>query len=378
MVLHAPDVVLLAPGFLGFSRFGNFYYFTDRVVATLRGIIEEALDRSIPVVPCMTLPTDSLAHRQRFLLEYIAKIVDTRLASVARIHLVGHSTGGVDVQLLACDAALGGVAWSADAERLRARIASVVTISAPHHGTGLANGDLARFGENPFKHPTAIIPLAKTLVRLGALLPREVVALAGLQVACPNDLLEFLLQVVRSRDLIGDLRPDRMADVRRDAAPDPRIPVTCFVTATLPRSDAERPSDPFYADIYEMTAAGSVQHRSPAVVRAEARLNDLFAQRRDILIASPTSIAPTSVDLALNDGVVNAARQLLETAEVAGLVVADHADVLGHYDHRDMLIDGPPLNAGLFHSGAGFGDDQFFLLYRRVAAAILKAIRDRS
>ncbi len=33
-----------------------------------------------------------------------------------------------------------------------------------------------------------------------------------------------------------------------------------------------------------------------------------------------------------------------------------------------------PYNAGLFHNGAAFGDDEFLELYRRVAQAILRSI----
>jgi hypothetical protein len=51
--------------------------------------------------------------------------------------------------------------------------------------------------------------------------------------------------------------------------------------------------------------------------------------------------------------------------------------VLGHYDRRDAIVGGRPYNSGLFHSGAGFGDDEFFALYRRVARAILRAIPGR-
>ena len=68
--------------------------------------------------------------------------------------------------------------------------------------------------------------------------------------------------------------------------------------------------------------------------------------------------------------IVNAGRR----EEVGGFVVADHGDVLGHYDRQDALIGGKPYNTGLFHSGAAFGDDEFFGLYRRVAQAILKTI----
>jgi len=84
------------------------------------------------------------------------------------------------------------------------------------------------------------------------------------------------------------------------------------------------------------------------------------------------AISPT-----LNDGVVNTVRQIVNPGrreEVGGVVVADHADVLGHYDRQDALIGGRPYNAGLFHSGAGFRDDEFFGLYRRVAEAILRTI----
>ena len=76
-------------------------------------------------------------------------------------------------------------------------------------------------------------------------------------------------------------------------------------------------------------------------------------------------------------GVVNTVRQIVNPGrrgEVGGFVVADHADVLGHYDRQDVLIGGKPYNAGLFHSGAAFGDDEFFGLYRRVAEAILKTV----
>ena len=49
------DVVLLVPGFLGFSRVGNFYYFAERVLAVIRGSLEARLGYRVPVVPCSTL-----------------------------------------------------------------------------------------------------------------------------------------------------------------------------------------------------------------------------------------------------------------------------------------------------------------------------------
>jgi len=373
---RTPDVVVMAPGFLGFARFGGFYYFADRVVAVVRGLLEDALGRTVPVVPCMTLPTHSLLQRQRFLLDHLETLCTERLAGVERIHLIGHSTGGVDVQLLASTPRLDGKPWSQREEHVRARIASVVTISAPHHGTGLAESRLAAFAASPLRHPEAILPLARTLLNLVALVPREMAAAVGMSVARPNDVLRFLLQVLEHRELIGDLRPRHMEAVRRRVEPDPRIPLTCFVTGTVPRDDGDRPSDPFFADLWAMTAAGGEAHGSAPVSACRRLLEEALAQRPELVVASPTSHVPTQVDDGLNDGIVNSARQVVAAApeQLGGIVIADHADVLGHYDRRDALMDGRPLNAGLFHSGAGFGDDEFFALYRRVAAAIARAV----
>lgn len=373
--MRTPDVVFLVPGFLGFARLGGFYYFADRVAATLRGHLEQELAARVPVIPCSTLPTinNSLADRQRFLLDYFGRIVSERLEGVERLHLVGHSTGGVDVQLLTCTRPLDGNAWGPDTKAVRDMIASVVTISAPHYGTGLANSRLARVGENPLAHPSAIPGLVAIAGDLLALIPREMVALAGLKVAVPNDVLKFLFQIVCNRDLIADLRPGTMERIRKAFVSDPRPLVTCYGTGTIPRRAGERTSDPFFVELYEFTETGAA-HPSGAVREQTDLLRTAVGARPDLLIRSDQAVVPDPIDPALNDGIVNTVRQFLppDVAEFGGLVVADHADVLGHYDRRDSLIDGPPLNEGLFHSGAGFGDDEFFALYQRVAAAVLK------
>src|SRR5438309_2715488 len=64
LLMQTPDVVVLVPGFLGFARFGGFYYFADRLIAVLRGFLEEPLGCPVPVVPVTALPTDSFFNRQ--------------------------------------------------------------------------------------------------------------------------------------------------------------------------------------------------------------------------------------------------------------------------------------------------------------------------
>ncbi len=371
--MQTSDAVVLVPGFLGFSRFGGFYYFADRLIAVLRGLLEEAMASPVPVVPVKTLPTDSLRSRQRELLRNLAGVCE-KLPDVQRLHLIGHSTGGVDAQLLACTQDIDGHAWDDRATRVRETVKSVVTISAPHYGTGLADSRLARWGENPLRHPTAILPELRTLLDLLLLVPRDLATTAGVTLAAPNDVIKFMLQIAHNRDLIEDLRPERMEAIRGRLESDPGIALTCFVTGTTPRDDRVRPSDPFFKDLYRLTrGSGAV---SPAVARCDAFVRTLVQGDPEVVIRSRQSrmplVAPT-----LNDGVVNTVRQIVNPGrreEVGGFIVADHADVLGHYDRQDALIGGKPYNAGLFHSGAGFGDDEFYGLYRRVAQAVLRTI----
>ena len=381
--MQTPDVVVLVPGFLGFARFGGFYYFADRLIAVLRGLLEEALGYPVPVVPCTTLSTDSLAERQGRLVKYLGDLcaasppgVERTISGVERIHLVGHSTGGVDAQLLACTKPLEGRGWDQKANEVRRKIRSVVTISAPHYGTGLADSWLASWAENPVISWTSPVPDALRLAwHLLRLVPEERHVVAQLQLAHPKDVVNFLRQVAFHRELIGNLRPSYMEGIRATHKAEPGVSLTCFVTGTPLRENDERPSDTFFTDMYGLTKGDG--EASPPVGRCRRLLEDFISTRPGFVIRSQQSRMPASIDATLNDGVVNTVRQIVnpdKAEEVGGFVVADHADVLGHYDRQDSLIEGSPYNAGLFHSGAGFGDDEFFNLYRRVAQAILKTI----
>jgi len=46
------------------------------------------------------------------------------------------------------------------------------------------------------------------------LIPRDLAAAAGIEFAAPNDVLRFMWQIARNRDLIEDLKPERMEAVR--------------------------------------------------------------------------------------------------------------------------------------------------------------------
>lgn len=362
------DVVVLVPGFLGFTRLGGFYYFGERIAATLRGALARITSRQVPVIPVSSLPVDRLANRQHYLMRGLERLYD-RMGGVERFHLVGHSAGGVDAQLVTCPRPLRGQAWSLHEDRLRARIKTVVCIAAPHHGTGLANAPLAKFLADPIRQLTGaplaqleMLPAAaRQAVDFYRLVWRDRDIVPAVLLDHVEDTLQFLREAVRHRGLIDDLSTRSMEATRRHWHKGSAV-LRSFVTV----APAPKPSgrDSFYRDLYHLTASGSGTSRTDHLRQAAA----LLQAHQDSAIASHHPVP--SFDSSANDGVINSVRQLLDPSdpdELAGIVVGDHLDVIGHYDRHDPLLPDSPLNMGLFHSGAGFRDDQFYELYDRVA-----------
>lgn len=368
------DVVVLVPGFLGFARVGGFYYFADRVSAALRGALEGEKGRTIPVVPCCALPTDRLASRQAKLVGALSTLCQ-RMGGITRLHLVGHSAGGVDAQLLTCDRPLAKPEWDAEADFVRSKIRSVIGIAAPHHGTNLANAPIAKLLANPLEQlvtdPIAQLRALPSVGRQLWDLSRLATEAAEGEVAWSvlgrlPESSKFLWGVLARRGLIEDLAPRAMESTRLHWAPG-KVFMRSFVTAV---QGADR-ADPFFRDLYELTSDTRDAPPTDTTRKALVQLNE---RARAAIRSQPEQ--PTFSE-STNDGVVNCVRQLLDPSdpdELAGIVVADHADVLGHYDRQDAFVDDKPLNLGLFHSGAGFGDDQFYELYRRVAEELSEVI----
>lgn len=118
----APYPIILVHGFSGWMDVDSVDYFF-RVPEDLRAA---RADVSTPNLP----PYDSSGERAIVL----ARVIDSVLARTgkAKVHLIGHSQGGIDCRTVITD--LG----YAD------RVASVHTISTPHRGSAVA--DIAAFG----------------------------------------------------------------------------------------------------------------------------------------------------------------------------------------------------------------------------------------
>jgi len=108
-------------------------------------------------------------------------------------------------------------------------------------------------------------------------------------------------QIARNRDLIEDLKPERMEAVRARLSSDPEIALTCFVSGTMPRDDSTRPSDPFFKDMYRLTKGS--ESVSPVALECDRFLRALVQEHPDLVIRSGESHMPATSPT-LNDGVV--------------------------------------------------------------------------
>ena len=147
----------------------------------------------------------------------------------------------------------------------------------------------------------------------------------------------------------------------------------------------DREPDDFFKDLYTY-AAGSgydeVDDDRPRIERSLARIQQVLDAGAEI--ANPQT-GKRPLDAQLNDGLVNAARQLTnpdDPQELLAVVIGDHVDVMGYYPQ--WVPAGAPqkgrekraqLRSGILHSGSGFSDDEFFALFAQVAQAIHGAAR---
>ncbi len=128
---HAPHRVYLVSGMFGFGRLAGYDYFGHIV----RAIEARYADEGVPVVVEVISPPPTSSMRRRAAMVALA-IAASAGDGDSPIHIVGHSTGGLDARLVASPTTSlrvpeGALAWQ---KRLR----SIVTINTPHYGTPLA------------------------------------------------------------------------------------------------------------------------------------------------------------------------------------------------------------------------------------------------
>lgn len=370
----ADDCIVLVPGLFGFGAFGagrggapRIDYFAEvkKVLSARTGVPQARIRSTEPP------PTGALAHRVAELVTEIEQVL-AAAPDGARVHVVGHSTGGVDARLLANPAYHAFTGHGVEDERRRrvaARLGHVVTLSAPFHGTPCAvklrpefKGLVAALSLwNVLDHGGALAgalgPLVATLLGALQVVARdgranagvvELLDRLGVDHATVGEIVKFRDAILRDDALLDDLAPGRMEAMNARLAPDP-IAIESYVTAS-PRpalgdlGGLERRA--FYLLLHHATSDASF---APAAFPHGRWL--VGAHDHDLVGNAPEA----------SDGVVPASSQTV-SGEAAGIVLADHEDVIGHFDGQE--------NTTLFKSGSGFTRARFARLWADVAARL--------
>ncbi|MEO8900205.1 MAG: triacylglycerol lipase [Polyangiaceae bacterium] len=372
--------VLLIPGFFGFGKLGEISYFTG-----VREAIEanfSALGLAVTVTEVPTLPMASIRLRA-------ARVRDT-LAAVARladgpIHLIGHSTGGLDARLaIAPTASLpGAVAFDA-----YERVQTLVTVCTPHYGTPVATyftRPLGRFlirtlgSYSIFMLGRGRLPL-KLLLRLGYFVVRVrdplrkrrnafdylyEKLLTDLSEARRLELATFLRAVVDDQSLLFQLTPAG-CDLLNACTADPKVAYASVVARAAPPSfrNAWRSLWDLYTQL--MFPVYACLHR---IARRGELGNPALTPLQQLQLAQNEATVPVRTD---SDGLVPTLSQVW--GPVLYFAQADHLDVVGQYG-----LPGQPAATGdWIPSYSPFGREQFLELWSTVTRFISGVAADRS
>ncbi|MEZ4300416.1 MAG: hypothetical protein R3B70_36060 [Polyangiaceae bacterium] len=369
-----PTRIYLSPGMFGFAELASLDYFGH----VRRALIERfaAKGREALVFACEVHPTASIRRRA-------AKLATLVRASCTNdggpIHIVGHSTGGLDARLVASPASN----LSDDPELLRwlHRLCSVTTINTPHFGTPLAAFFTTVSGQRVLY---ALSALTVAILKLGALPMATASALFAAfgRVSFGDIELRFLestvdklirvLDEAASRDLrawLKELRDDQGAMVQ--LTPEA---MDLFHAAVRDRDHVRYQSVATYAP--GPGARSWLAVRSPWAAASTAiftALATLTARMEDLYPCRPTDgsaerqikgLLHTLPPPGASDGVVPLVSQVWGDLIWCGK--ADHLDVVGHFPgaegHNDWLA-----------SGAGFTKTRFDVILDQIVAGMLVA-----
>ena len=336
--------IFLIPGFFGFVNFGKLVYFTH-----VREFLEDACARermAVEIHRVRLKPTSSLRVRAQELAHMVQEIAPAG----APVHLIGHSTGGLDARLFTTP----GVSLDVDVESSAQRVRSVISVASPHRGTPLAGFFASRMGH----HALRLLSLATiTILRRGrlpvALMARVTASFARFAVrrpSAPLDLLDHLEEELlgtlptEQRDLVGRF----VKDVYGDQALIPQL--TPAAMDVFDAATSDRPG---------------VRYACVTATAAPPRLRTRFG-----LGLSPWKQATYALYAWLHDRVGEGDGIVPTASQRRGPVLfdakGDHLDVIGHFDGPDHQ----PPHTDWLNTGSGFDRAQFEALWTEVARFI--------
>ena len=374
-----PARIYLSPGMFGFAQLASFDYFGH--VSTALADRYRARGREALVRVCEVHPTASLRRRAAKLARMVA---DTAGDDGGPIHVIGHSTGGLDARLVASPTVhLPGIdradlAWTA-------RLRSVTSLNAPHYGTPLAAFFATVSGQRLLWATSALTVAALKLGAppLGAA-SAVVAAFARFQLrGFEESLIDRMIEgVIR---LLDDASSAELRDWLRQLAGDQGGIVQLMPEAMdLFQAGIEDRPGVRYQSVATYAPRNALRDwvgalRSPwgalSAMIFTALSNLTAGENERYPCAPPDGSGPARIrafvaeDLPANanDGVVPLLSQVW--GELIWVGKADHLDVVGHFPGRDGHND-------WLASGARFDQARFDLVMDRIVAGLVRSEDD--
>lgn len=369
----------LVPGMFGFGQLAGYDYF----VHVRRELHRRFSDAGVPLVTEIvpTPPTSSLRFRARVL----AKTVSRSAEREGPIHLLGHSTGGLDLRLVLSPST--NLRIDPDLLGWTRRVQSAVTLNTPHYGTPLA-GYFATVSGARVLYALSLLTVvslsvgepslalfSKLLSGLGsvdqllggnlALITRASnVLLRFVDESGRQEINGFLSKVRIDQGAIIQTMPEAMDLFNAAAEDDPRVRYASVATAApAPRAlrFAARVRSPYaaltaamFSTLYQLTSQRPKPYDYAEPTAAQARA-----------LADGTG---QTIDDKANDGVVPTLSMLW--GELVWCGEGDHLDVLGHF-RDDAPVDKRTDHVDWVTSGAHFTRARFASLMDAVAGFLM-------
>ena len=355
-------VLYLIPGFFGFTNLGRLRYFTHVDRFLRERCAERGIHARVYVVP--THPTASLPKRAALVAETLARTLRGRGEIV---HLIGHSTGGVDARLLATPGVV--LPTNLNVERWAGRVRSVIGVSSPQRGTPLAAYLTTRRGQRTL----ALLSLTTSYVlRFGHLPLSALLGIAAFfrrgetrrEGTLIDDLSQRLLEdfslarrravgrllreVFEDQSLLLQLTPEAMDLFAATVRDRPGVRYGSVVTRSRPPGVATTLAAGLAPGAQAIHAIYGAIYRLSAQTRAAETPQPDAAQRRALRRAFGKVPGAHA-----NDGIVPTRAQV--HGRVIAAVRGDHLDVIGHYN--DPAMDPPHFD--WLTTGSGFDRARF-------------------
>jgi hypothetical protein len=367
--------VFLVPGFFGFANLGDFAYWGP-VIRELGRLLDEA-GKPARLHCVRSLPTASLRARTRCLLEAIAR---TRPKPDAVIHLIGHSTGGLDARLLLTPAVDLGT--RIDVEAYARRVRSTLSVATPHRGAPIASFFASLRGHQLLRLLSVLTMSTLRSGRLPLSVWARVAGLFALPESARRDSGSLAAQLYRQ--LLADFNEDRrsqvnelLAEVERDQSLLTQLTVEAM---DLFNAAAGNRDDVAYGSVMTRARRPSLKTSlqiglDPLDQAQQAFYYSLSQLATGHEFSQPDKIHARAFETALgsvpdssaNDGIVPTLSQ--PWGRPVAVAQADHLDIIGHYGddasderHYDWL-----------KTRSDFRTPQFREVWQRVARFLIAA-----